>query len=796
MDEKEYTITKSIFSKSELDFKTVFDLSKVCSKLLGNKETEHMGRDLVIRALDVWDKIPESAHTLWNDIIEAAGLYPYTKIDKLGGAALLRQEFHRSDFLKDKFLHSEQVGLSHLLHNSEQSLIVSAPTSFGKSLLIEELVASKKYNNIVVIQPTLALLDETRKKLQKYSKDYNIVVATTQPFHKDKRNLFLFTGERVVEYPEFPKVDFFVVDEFYKLSMERDDERATSLNEAVYRLLKITKRFYMLGPNIKSISEGFSSTYDAHWEKTNYATVAVDIEKLFEKFSDESDYFTFVPLDKEKMSQINIDHGLREQLFTGSLETDLFFKKNAVELIQSIPAEYKSIKIKLKNIYKEAKEEGELFNLLLTLTEPTLIYCSSPNKTFRVVNRFISFLKKRGISDLKLPTLENIIIDWIEENIDKDWILAHALQYSVAIHNGIIPRHLSSSIVDAFNNGKIRYLFCTSTLIEGVNTSTKNVVLLDKMKGPKPIDYFDFKNISGRTGRMNQHFVGRVFQFHKEPKQEEIEVDIPLFTQTNAPIELLVQIDQKDIKQVAEKKLDKFKQLEPSIQELVKKNKGVPIDGQLKILEILERDFESSYEMLFWRGIPKYPQLKYIAELGWTYLLKKGESKGGLRSAKQLATFTLQYCQHKSIRALVAMNYRSDYWTEQFPNDDQRLQIIINTTLQATQHWFSYKFPKLLAVISDLQKYICEKKGVKSGDYSALAGMIEHSFIPPHLAILSEYGIPSSAISKINLKIKEELSLEDIIKRLKTINPNDIGLIPYEVIKIQSLIDGYQNLEV
>jgi superfamily II DNA/RNA helicase len=795
MDEKEYTTTKGIFSRAVLDLKTVFELSKTCSKLLGNKETEHMGRDLVIRALDVWDKIPKAAHPLWNDIIEAAGLYPYTKVDKLQGTALLRQEFHRSDFLKDKFLHSEQMGLSHILHNSEQSLIVSAPTSFGKSLLIEELVASKKYKNIVVIQPTLALLDETRKKLQKYSREYNIVVATTQSFDPDRRNLFLFTGERVVEYPEFPPVDFFVVDEFYKLSMDRDDERATSLNEAVYRLLKMTQRFYMLGPNIKSISEGFSSTYDAHWEKTSYATVAVDIEKLFERFSDDTDYHTFVPLDKEKVSKIEVDDSLWNQLFIGSAETEIFLKKDAHKIIGALSSEYKSTKTKLNNIYKNAKEQGELFNLLLTLDEPTLIYCSSPIKTFQVVSRFISFLKKRGVDDLKLPDPDTVIIDWINENIDKNWIMTRALEYSIGIHNGIIPRHLSSSIVDSFNNGKIRYLFCTSTLIEGVNTSAKNVVLLDRMKGQKPIDYFDFKNISGRTGRMNQHFVGRVFQFHKEPKQVEIEVDIPLFTQINAPVELLVQIDPKDIRQVAESKLDKFKELEPAVQDLVRKNKGVPIDGQLRILEILEQDFDSIYESLNWKCVPKYQQLKYIAELGWVHLLQKGESKGGLRSAAQLATFTLQYCQHKSVRALISMNNNSEYWKKEIPNDDERLQYIINTTLQATQHWFNYKLPKLLAVVSELQKYVCEKRGVEPGDYSALAGMIENNFIPQHLAILSEYGIPSSAISKISTKITQELSLEDIVKRLKNINPNDIGLLPYEARKIQSLIDGYENPE-
>ena len=95
-------------------------------------------------------------------------------------------------------------------------------------------------------------------------------------------------------------------------------------------------------------------------------------------------------------------------------------------------------------------------------------------------------------------------IEWIKENIHEDWILAKSLKYSIGMHHGALPRHLSSSIIDLFdsNRGGVRYLFCTSTLIEGVNTSAKNVVLFDKKKGSKPIDYFDFKNIAGRSGRM------------------------------------------------------------------------------------------------------------------------------------------------------------------------------------------------------------------------------------------------------------------------------------------------------
>ncbi len=67
----------------------------------------------------------------------------------------------------------------------------------------------------MIIQPTLALLDETRRKLRGYKNDYKIVVRTSQKPSDEKGNLFLLTAERVMEYPYFPQIDFFVIDEFY-----------------------------------------------------------------------------------------------------------------------------------------------------------------------------------------------------------------------------------------------------------------------------------------------------------------------------------------------------------------------------------------------------------------------------------------------------------------------------------------------------------------------------------------------------------------------------------------------------
>ena len=63
----------------------------------------------------------------------------------------------------------------------------------------------------------------------------------------EKGNLFLLTSERVNEFKNLPRIDLIIIDEFYKLSAKRDDERADSLNNAFNYVLKtFNSKFYLL----------------------------------------------------------------------------------------------------------------------------------------------------------------------------------------------------------------------------------------------------------------------------------------------------------------------------------------------------------------------------------------------------------------------------------------------------------------------------------------------------------------------------------------------------------------------
>lgn len=62
-----------------------------------------------------------------------------------------------------------------------------------------------------------------------------------------------------------------------------------------------------------------------------------------------------------------------------------------------------------------------------------------------------------------------------------------------------------------FRAGKIKFLACTSTLIEGVNLSCRTIVVRGPRKGKgNPMEPHDFWNLAGRAGRWGNEFQGNI----------------------------------------------------------------------------------------------------------------------------------------------------------------------------------------------------------------------------------------------------------------------------------------------
>jgi len=89
--------------------------------------------------------------------------------------------------------------------------------------------------------------------------------------------------------------------------------------------------------------------------------------------------------------------------------------------------------------------------------------------------------------------------------------LDEVLRRGVAFHYGNMPLLLKSEIERLFRGEKIRYLVCTSTLLEGVNLPCRNLFVRGPRRGRGNVmTPGDFWNLAGRSGRWGKEFQGNI----------------------------------------------------------------------------------------------------------------------------------------------------------------------------------------------------------------------------------------------------------------------------------------------
>lgn len=667
-----------------------FKIAKHLCKLYNSADNQNISKvqNLVIRALDKYESFGESKIIL-DSLLRELGLFPYLDVDELSISDALAYFAHSADIGSEEevVFHGPQAEVFYKLING-QSIVLSAPTSFGKSLIIDAVIASNVFNNMVILVPTISLIDETRRRLAKFKDTYKIITHSLQS--KEAKNIYILTQERVLEDDFIDKVDFFVIDEFYKLSPWSDDgNRCALLNEAFYRLYKKCTRFYMLGPNIQGVAGEFIENVKFEFIKYNYNTVVT-------QFHD----------------------------------------------------------------YTTSKKEAKLIDICKIVKGQTIVFCSSPDKANTVASSLCDNISAEG--DIQ----NNNLADWLSSHYHQNWILTKAIRAGIGIHHARMPRGVSQYIVDLFNNGKLKFLVCTSTLIEGVNTSAKNIICYDDRISRKKLDIFTFNNIAGRSGRMFKHFIGNVYLLSPPPEDSLPFVDVPVYSQDkNTPDSLLLNIDDEDLTDSSRERIKPFLEQKDLSIETIRKNKTVEPKQQIFFAKVLAKNFGNWSGMLLWRGFPEYGQLAFICDLMWTYFEGSSLGNRSVSSAKQLAFRINQLSSKPSIGELV--QNRLDY----SPADD--VTKVISNILDFNRLWAGFHFPRLLRTIGYIvNDLLSSKKSTYSCDYVPYATAVENMFYDPSIIALEEYGLPLEVATLFESSISTGGNLDLAISKLSKLNCN------------------------
>src|SRR5699024_481299 len=71
--------------------------------------------------------------------------------------------------------------------------------------------------------------------------------------------------------------------------------------------------------------------------------------------------------------------------------------------------------------------------------------------------------------------------------------------------------NIRNDIEEAYRSKHINVIFCTSTLMEGVNLPANNLFVTSIKNGMKNYNEIDFYNLNGRIGRLEYTMIGNVF---------------------------------------------------------------------------------------------------------------------------------------------------------------------------------------------------------------------------------------------------------------------------------------------
>lgn len=603
----------------------------------------------------------------FSSLARATGLWNYIEKSTADTLDALLAETVTLPELGGVTLHREQVSALNDLF-SGKNLILSAPTSFGKSLLIDALLASGKYKRVAIVLPTIALLDEFRRRLRTRFKDKFQVIMHPTDAATDGRLISLGTQERLLNRSDLGYLDLTVVDEFYKLDPGRRDERSVTLNAAVYKLLGRSKQFFFLGPNIDKVQISGEGRWRFEFLRTRFSTVAVDTFDLRQ-----------VP-DKE------------------------------ARLLEEI-----------------SQDENW----------PALVFVSSPDKANRLASEASEAM---AVSDESSE-----FANWLRENVGKGWSVTAAVENGFGVHHGRLPRAIASQMVRMFNEVKLPVLFCTSTLIEGVNTAAKTVLIFDKAINRANYDFFTFSNIRGRAGRLGQHHVGKVFLFNDPPEQEAMEVTPTLFgDDEDAPDDYVVHLDEADVSAEIDDRMADLRESLGLDMAGLRLASSVGLEEALALKQHVAQALKNGARLV-WRGSPKYHEVGDVIDV---ICKVKKASAFGVFTPNQLKYLLNSLRWSKTIKGFLT-EYDSSYQGSEVSRDN------VFKFLRACE----YGLPQWFSVV---QLFVLQSNGF--ADYNLFVRELSRWFRPEVLKNLDEEGGPIQ-ISERFYRTDHRVALIDALTR-------------------------------
>ncbi len=369
----------------------------------------------------------------------------------------------------------------------ERSLSVSAPTSAGKSFVLNmdlmRRLKSRIDKCIVYIVPTRALITEVASRVRSAIREQGVedAIVRTAPFplearYKSYSIVYVLTQERLLsllkpEHSNQPVTSIFV-DEAHEI---HKGKRGVVLQNSIDLVLQKypSASIFFASPLIKN--PGYFLGLFNRMENGYFFT---------EKISPVSQNVILVSAVHMKPRLVYIKLlAPHADIDVGEFDLGLKFRPPIMQRRAAFAL----------SITKE--------------NESTIIFANGPGNAEEIAKELADsieiFSPSEDVKDF---------IGFIRSEIHEEHPLIPCLEKGVAFHYGDLPSIIRSGVESFFKSGDIKYICSTSTLLQGVNLPAKHIVIENPQSGAgKPMRRPDFLNLAGRAGRLLKEFQGSVW---------------------------------------------------------------------------------------------------------------------------------------------------------------------------------------------------------------------------------------------------------------------------------------------
>lgn len=329
--------------------------------------------------------------------------------------------------------------------SSERSYI--APTSFGKSSFIVEMIKKEKDRKVAIIVPTKSLLLQTYKAM-KYNFPKRKIIFHDEMYNNDGNFIAVLTQERLLRLlNKFKDLSFdnLIIDEAHNLLNK--EQRSVLLIRAIRR-----NKFRYPEAKILYLSPLIENSENLKYDSN---------QNIFER----------------KISFNFKEPDISEYKLNGNV-----YKYNRF----------------LDEFYLSEKNEDYLNYLLSKSKNKNFVFLVQPKKIENLA-QLISERIEEVNDNRELFELSEII----SKNIHEDFYCVEYIKKGVIYLHGVLPDLIKEYLEHKFSKlSCIRYLVANRVILEGVNLPIDNLYILNTWG----LNTKDLINLIGRVNRLNEIF--------------------------------------------------------------------------------------------------------------------------------------------------------------------------------------------------------------------------------------------------------------------------------------------------